>query len=183
MSQTPYSPPPPEPVPPVQTQGYIPQPKRSAWPTVIGIISTIFAAMGLICTPISLAINAFNPATQKVHEFMPEWYRTWELGSGLVGVAFAVLLLIAGISLMKRRPIGRSLHLIYAIIGTVMTVINAVAIVLLIGETSDMPDPMRYGMIGGGAGGVCLGLAYPIFLLIWFLRGPVAKEVKTWKAA
>ena len=139
--------------------------------------------MGLLCTPVALAINALNPAGQKVYEYMPEWYRTWEIGSGLLGVGFAVLLLIAGISLLKRRPAGRSLHLVYAIAGAAIAVANALIFTMLFGEMSGMPDAMRFAMIGGGFGGACLGLAYPVFLLIWFLRGSVAREVRGWKAA
>lgn len=188
MSQNPYSqsPPPPQqqppqmPYPQTPTGYYVPQPKRSVWPTVIGVISIILAAMGLLCGPVMTVINAYNPATQKVYEFLPDWYRTWEIGSMFVGIVFSTILLIGGILLLKRRPAGRTLHLLCAALSILIAMVNGLVLASVIGNTAGMPGPMRLGMIGGALGGSCGGLIYPVFLLIWFLRGAIRQEVDGW---
>ncbi|MGB2819381.1 MAG: hypothetical protein WBF17_00265 [Phycisphaerae bacterium] len=182
MTQNPYSQPP-SPQPPYpQAQAYYPPPKRSVWPTVIGIISIILAALGLICTPLMTIMNTFNPASQQVYEYLPDWYRTWEVVSAFGGIIWGVLLLIAGIGLLKRRPVARTLHLVYAVSSMVVAVINGFVLVSVLSDTGGMPAPVRVGMIGGAVGGTCGALIYPVFLLIWFLRASIAAEVRSWAA-
>jgi len=182
MTRNPYSQaPPPQPPytqPPVAY--YPPQGRPSTWPTVIGIISIILASLGLLCTPLLTVVNAVNPGTQKVYEYLPDWYRTWEIVGMFGGIVFAVVLLIGGITLLKRRPVGRTLHLVYAVVSFAAAAVNVVIFATIIAKTAGMPTPMRAGLIGGGVGGTCGGLIYPIFLLIWFLRARIAQEVRTW---
>jgi hypothetical protein len=181
MTRNPYSQAPSPQPPYTQTPAYYPpQQKRSVWPTVIGIISIILASLGLLCTPLVTITNAINPTTQQVYEYLPDWYRTWEIVGMFGGIVFAVVLLIGGITLLKRRPVGRTLHLVYAVVSFAVAVVNVVIFATIIGQTAGMPAPMRAGLIGGGVGGTCGGLIYPVFLLIWFLRAPIAEEVRTW---
>ena len=43
--------------------------------------------------------------------------------------------------------------------------------------------PERLGVYIGLIGATLINLAYPIFLLVWFLRRRIADEVRTWAAA
>ncbi|HUU22125.1 MAG TPA: hypothetical protein VM389_06270 [Phycisphaerae bacterium] len=192
MSQNPYSPQPPQPQQPQQAgypqqayaqwpQGYPPPlPPRSKWPTVIGVISIVFAGIGLLCLPFAVLGRFINPAQKQVYQYLPSWYPIYETFSYVLGVGFAVLLLVGGILLLKRRPAGRTLHLAYAVAATVMAVFGTILMTMSISRTGNMPPPMRYGFIGGAIGGMCGGLAYPIFLLVWFLRAPIAAEARGW---
>ncbi len=182
MSQPPQMPSTPQ--PPQQAPDPQPSqpPKRSAWPTVIGVISIVLAALGIVCTPVSLGMQSVNPAQKQMLRHFPDWWPTWILASSVLGVGFGVLLLIAGILLLKRRPAGRTLHLLYAIASIVMGAVGGVLTALALGEAlGDLPGPARAGAIGGLAGGTCGGAAYPIFLLVWFFRGKVRADVAAWE--
>jgi len=177
--QQPQQPPPPPFVYP--PGGYAAAPKRAVWPTVIGTISCVLAGLGLICGPGAKLVNSYNPQTQEVYRHLPEWFRSFETLSMLIGVVFAVLLLAAGVTLLKRRPAGRTLHLAYGALALVVGVVNIGVVFSAISKASaEMPAPMRAGMIGGAFGGA-VGLAYPVFLLVWFLRAAIAAEVDRWR--
>ena len=44
----------------------------------------------------------------------------------------------------------------------------------------NMPSEMRGSFIGGMIGGL-IGLAYPVFLLVWFYRRRIRDEVDGWR--
>jgi hypothetical protein len=179
MTQNPYSPPPA--VPPTEYE-YVVQQNPTVWPKVIGIISIVFASLGIVCTPISLGMNAVNPASKKAMEMFPDWWHSYTLFTSFLGIAFAILLLVAGISLLRRRPSGRPLHLIYAGVTVIVTIVGTVVMVLMI-NTDSMPAAGRTGMMIGVVSGVFFGSAYPVFLLIWFLRPRIRDEVAFWLQA
>jgi uncharacterized membrane protein YccC len=78
-----------------------------------------------------------------------------------------------------RRGIGRSLHLVYGAAGILIAIGNVVVIAMtLLG--AEMVGPMRIGFIAGIVVGVPLGMIYPIFLIIWFLRSKIRQEVAAW---
>ena len=171
--------PPSSPLPPY----YPPQP-RPAWPVVIGVISIVWASLGLICTPVSLAVNFVAPMRHRPLEFFPHWYRLFLIPSALVAIGMAVLLLAAGVQAIRRRPAGATLHLIYAVLGMVITVLSTVVNISLlaglhlpghVGQKS-ITGVVAVGSVFGGA----LALAYPVFLLIWFARPTIRHEVRQW---
>ena len=176
MTENSYMPPPD--VPPIQYE-YVVQPKPPVWHKVIGIISIVLASLGIVCTPISMGMNAMNPAQKEAMKMFPDWWRNYQVFSSFLGVAFAILLLVAGISLCRRRPAARTLHLIYAGVALVMCIIGTLAAVSLM-NTDSTPMGMRAGMMIGFVFGFLFGSAYPVFLLIWFLRARIRDEVASW---
>lgn len=125
--------------------------------------------------------------------------------TSFVGLLTAILLLIAGIMLVRRRRRAQTLHLVYAVLGIIsvgvaialhwytMSIMMDAMGGLPFGEMDPGMDPamgeqMRsmmhaqfsmvsvFGAIMIGA----TGLPYPIFLLIWFLRPKIRREVEGW---
>lgn len=163
--------------PPVQTWSN--PPRKPVWPTVIGVISIVLASLAIICTPVSLAINAANPAYANLMGRLPEWFATYQLVATFFGIGASFLLLAGGIQLVRRRPSARAILLIYAGIGLAGQVVGLLAVGSAL-SGADLAGPERAGFIGGMCGGMVAGLAYPVFLLIWFLRGGIRREMATW---
>jgi hypothetical protein len=156
-----------------------PPPIPSVWPKVIGIISIVLASLGLICTPISWLTTTFVTHAHEVMKVFPEWWSTYTTVSSVVGIFMALILLGAGITTLMRRGIGRSLHLVYGAAGILIAIGNVVVIAMtLLG--AEMEGPMRVAFIGGIVVGVPLGMIYPVFLIIWFLRSKIRQEVAAW---
>ncbi len=114
--------------------------------------------------------------------------------------ANAVFLLIAGIACNRRQPGTRRLLLIYAIAEmVVMTVaigiewamqqeiMSALAKSLQAQQSGGIPPGMMGVMGAFGSIGVIIKLLFcavwPVFLIIWFNRAAVVKEIATWRPA
>jgi len=176
MTQVP--PIPPQEAPPA-TYEYVIQSRPTVWHKVIGIIAIVFGSLGIVCTPIGLAANTMNPAVVQTQEMFPDWWQSYNIFSSFLGIGFAVLLLVAGISILRRRPSGRTLHLIYAGVAMVMCIVG-VLITASMFNASSIPPEVRAGMMIGMVFGVLFGSAYPIFLLVLFLRAKIRDEVASW---
>ncbi|MCX5685507.1 MAG: hypothetical protein NT049_17765 [Planctomycetota bacterium] len=160
--------------------GAIPAAPRSKWPKVIGIISIVLASLAIICTPASLAMQKLDPNQRHVFEQLPGWFNIYMTVSGVLGVLVGVLFLAAGITLVLRKPAARPLHLVYACLAIIMCLVG---IFVSVAAFSGAPveGSMKAGMVAGFACSLPLGLAYPVFLLIWFLRGSIARETASWR--
>ncbi len=170
--------------PPLQPQ-YAPPEKKPAWPIAIGIISIVLGSLMLICVPISMGINAYNPEAAATQEQFPEWSQTYSIISSLISMGLAVLLLVGGILLIRRRAVARPLHLLYAVVTVLMAVVGTVvffSVILPSVDTADLPRGTAIGMKFGAVVGTFLNVAYPVFLLIWFLRGTIRDQVRSWAA-
>lgn len=152
---------------------------RSGWPKAIGVISIVFASLGLVCVPLSGAMTAFAPHGQaRIENPYPGWYTATGLA---MSVAQSALLLAAGVSLIKRRPRGRTLHVVYAGVG-VGHVLASFLLILLVFPTPDVPGPAGAFFPATAACSTLAGAAYPIFLLIWFMRPAIRNEVESWRS-
>ncbi|MCX7045619.1 MAG: hypothetical protein NTX50_09075 [Candidatus Sumerlaeota bacterium] len=146
--------------------------------TVFGILNIVFGGLGLVCAPFSLAFlwmpnQSGNPVARILQE--NEAYRTYTIGSLAVGMVVAVALIAAGIGLLKMKSwawwvsIGYGAYCIVA--GIVGMVANWVFVLEpLFRESRGRSGPEAAGAVGGaigGLGGVCIGMAYPILLLVF----------------
>lgn len=168
----------PEQSPPYEAAQDLP-PQQPVWPKVIGIISIVLASLGLICTPISLFVSMRGANAEEALKFFPDWWLAYTTVSCVVGVLQAILLLAAGIVVLLKRPAGRVLHLVYAVIAIVLGIASSAfgAASIL---TGDMPAPIKIGTAVGIFIGVLVGMIYPVFLLIWFLRPKIRDQVAAW---
>lgn len=156
------------------------------WPKVIGIISICLAGLGLTCQVCGVAMAPLSmsiiPADQR-DQYPPN------MGVGplvylaaALGLPHGLLLLVAGIQTMRRRASGKMLHLIYALLalplvafGIWVQVEQQAVIAQWVRENPDTVYAKQMQMPGAAMGqyigmifGIFFGLAYPVFLLIWF---------------
>jgi hypothetical protein len=123
-------------------------------------------------------------AQQAMQQF-PEWWGAYQLIGGVFGLITKILLLIGGICLIRRRPAGLPLSVAYALLELIACVI-ALFIVLPVMANIDMAAPgpagpsMKPIMMGSMLMGVLVGAVYPIFLLIWFARPSIRRDVRSW---
>lgn len=100
----------------------------SKWPTVIGVLCLIYAAIGFLAN----ACNGLWPWMQGPILSMaglkdvafPSGLGFISMASGVVGFALAIVLLVAGLGVLRRRAKGFRLLRIWVIIKIVETVIG-----------------------------------------------------------
>ena len=184
--------------PPTERGEIVRPPPRSSWPTVIGTISIIIGVLGALAglwgAAAPFVIHSF---AGKLHnqtfpgmETADAW-RVWTALLALVAVGLAVLLLVAGIGLVRRRRPAARTATVWAILRMVLVVVQAgVSYQLAQQQFAEMQrDPNLRAMAAGFSGIVgtftvvailLWGWALPLFLLIWFHRRTIKTEVSTW---
>jgi len=170
--------------PPVSPTDLLPDEQpRPKWPKVIGIISISWGGLGLVCGGCGLLALAFMP-TLMGGQFKPEdlppsmKFNAMQWGIAGFGMIMTVVLVAAGITCVKRLPMARWLHLVCAIAGfpqVALSVYNQVQTNAVmeqwVRENPSSPFAKGFSPTGAMFGmivTVVLGLAYPLFLLVWF---------------
>ncbi len=197
MSTTPPAPPPPPAptwtTPPTEPGGITPAPRKSSWPTVLGIIAIAYASIGLLGGVCGVAFASlfaggkFGPGAP----MYPDWHVYWTIGMAVVHGVFEVLLLVAGIKLMSRQA-GSSRFCRRWAIGFLPLCLITVPINFAIERAAGW-NAQTGGPAGGPPEAVMLVMfilvvvftllwscALPVFMLIWFARPKVKAEVAEW---
>ncbi len=158
--------------------------QRPAAVTVFGILNIVFAAFGVFGVLASIALfsrtDASNNPVVRIIRDSPAYAGFLKLSIPL-GLIACVVLLVAGIGLLRLQPWARKLSIGYAIYAIVMSLVGAAMnfIFLLrpmLEEASHKQGPEAAGAIGGAIGGTvggCFGLIYPILLLVFMTRAKV----------
>ncbi len=163
---------------------------KPTWPTVVGIISLCLAGFFGLMTIIGQIINfsGINPQQREIMKNAPDWVEPMQLSAGAFAVIAYIVLAIAGANLLKRRLLGRKLHLVYAVMGIVVAVAGlaiGLTIVSIAQPPANMPpaaqSAFKISMTVGPIIGLPFALAYPVFLLIWFGRAKVKQHIQTWQ--
>lgn len=162
--------------------------------TVFGVLNIIFGVLGLLCTPLMLlplqsgsALQQGNPVAQAMTQ--PGLYRTYMMGSLGFGLVAAVALLAAGIGLLLLRPWGRALSIGYGIYAIVSGVIGMAVTWLYLIQPMMQAAGQRQGpeaaaAMGGAVGGLaggCIGMVYPILLLVFMTRPGIVAAFEPWR--
>lgn len=192
-------------VPPTDVGFAVPPTPPSTWPTVIGIIAIVFGVLGslqgvlgLLAPLLNRAILRSLPASQQeiVETATPPV--VWSIASSLIILGLGVLLLVAGIALLRRAASSRGLCLTWALLKIVIVLVMAVVNFKLASESTNAAlaqmqqdpnvPPIAVGIMQGATGaGMCAWVvwswALPIFLLIWFSRAVIKEQVASWSAA
>lgn len=171
------------PQPPVQSDFDLPA-ALPAWPKVVGIISIVLASLGLTCGTCGVGMLAFLPQILKMAEQQMGPAPTvmfpgpMLVGITALGVLWSVVLMVAGIMTVKRKPAGRIAHLLYAPVSVLLTIVSTavnwqyqsgVSAWAAANPTDKWAQQHNStGSFVGMAIGVIIGLGWPIFLLIWF---------------
>ena len=173
-----------------------------AWPKVVGIISIVLGSLGTVC---GLCIAVFTFAMpafmQKMGDLqaqgggarggpvIPTTPMPAELSPGALSTVAAIfwpigtiLLIVAGISTLRRAAGGKMLHLGYGTLSLLFTLVGLAGAYQYQGATSGFfsahpDDPWtKFFMAQGGMGSqfvqaigmTCVSAIYPIFCLVWF---------------
>lgn len=113
-------------------------------------------------------------------------YRMIQQISLVLGIPSTLMLLISGIGLLKLKPWARMLSIIYGIFAVVQCLALSVAnyfymLEPMLKQQPDMRDPQAagafFGAIGGTLGG-CVGIIYPILLIIFMHRRSVVDALR-----
>lgn len=157
-----------------------------AWPKVVGIISIVLGSLWSLCGLCGSVWFFAAPAFMKMAEqqFGPPpqvmFPTAAQTGITVLGTFLSVLLLVAGIATVRRRPSGRTLHLVYAPIEIVMSLVGAwlgwqqqTAIQKWVQENPT--DKWAQQQQGGGAAGIVvlvlmtlIAVGWCVFLIVWF---------------
>ncbi len=187
---------------PASVPGTIP-PAPSVWPMVIGTISIVVGAMGLLCYGCGAIGEMLGPllanvvpsealGTQPQGVFLVNW-----IASHSVALLLSLWLLVAGIGIAQRRPWSRPASIGWAITKMVVAVGDTVLAFVFISDiaahvseswsggqqqTPQLPEGvievmMAFMIIAG----FFFALIWPVFLLIWFARRRVRTEIADWR--
>ena len=201
--------PPPTPMTPPTDAGAIP-PKPSSWPMVVGIIAIILGAGGILAYGCGGLIGnvgmvfvsnwmrstgVVDPVQQAQMEVLRD-YLAWNIVNSLFSTGLSILLLIAGIGLVRRRSSSMRVSIVWAILrmlwalpasvmGYAVAVAQFDAMERAAAESGDSLPAGIFGIMQAfGIVGVVLGLlwacAFPIFTLIWFSRRKIKAEIAQW---
>ncbi|MCH8881719.1 MAG: hypothetical protein IID34_17775 [Planctomycetes bacterium] len=195
-----------QPVAPPTQPGTIAAPQRPAnWPKVIGTIAIVFGSGGILvglwgaASPFGMrlfewAMEQSQPSAVVDRQVaaMQAWL-PWTVGSSLLAVAIAILLLLGGVRLTKRKRSSMRLLKFWAVMQIPVVVIVTIAEMLMqerlfeIMGQSPGGIPMPFGggfadlmLVVGLVFGLAWGWALPVFLLIWLTRGKIKNEVAGW---
>ena len=156
------------------------------WPKVVGIISIVFGSLGVLGSTCGGIGVAMVPVWEDMMKEVSEGYPlppNMDIGPLyyvliVLGLAFAILLLTAGVMTLKRQIAGRMLHLVYVGLSIPVTILN---IWLQMQEMSAMEAYIRDNPGSPFAQGgdqtvnlilfaffTLLGIAWLAFLGIWF---------------
>jgi hypothetical protein len=173
----------------------------SKWPTVIGIIAIVIAALGLLANACGV-VSLFFAGTMFRRTVLPGMPpELFQIRPGLVVIqlvrfAMAVALLIIGIGLLQRRPRSARWVNPWAVLAIVVSVIggyiefraqqdNFAIMATHGGMPPGGPGPGFGFFMGFAAAGAVfnavLRCAFPVFLLVWFARRKIKEEVSTWR--
>jgi len=160
--------------------------QRPTSATVLGILNLIFAALGLCGVGFAVIALAVIRNADAAGGRLPlslklmqnnEIYRLFNIASIGLGGIFAVLLAVAGIGLLRVRPWGRTLSIVYGVYGVLMSIATVTINLAMFApelklaqQAADVQGTAEAmsGMIGAGVNG-CFGLIYPIALLGFML--------------
>lgn len=195
-----------QPVAPPTQPGEIAAPQRSAnWPIVIGTIAIVLGSGGILVglwgAAAHLGMRLFEWAMEQSQSSavvgrqvaaMEAWL-PWTVVSSLLATAIAILLLLGGIRLTKRRCSSIRLLKFWAVVKIPVVVIRAIAEVFMqeslfeIMSQSPSSTSMPFGggfldlmMVIGLVFTLAWGWALPVFLIIWLSRGKIKNEVAGW---
>lgn len=175
--------------------------RRSTWPNVIGITSIIFGSFGVLCNcagvfapwAMGMLLQSQQGGTQDAgmeaaaHAY--DVHAVLLIASSVIAVFVAILLLVGGIMLVRRSEKSRTVHLAWAglkiclalcLVALGLVVANTQYEYLMQNATQADADQARIGAYVSAGIQIVWLLVWPVFTLIWFMRGKIRDEVASW---
>lgn len=159
---------------------------RPGWrpksPKVIGILSIVFGALGLL----SGLWNVFAWSSMTQVGGGPEGITVYDLyGRGymvtmtVVNFATSVAVLIAGFGLVTYRRWGRYWFLGYAVVVILLNIGNAIYIAGFVFPRFPMDNSLiRYSMYVGAIGGAFVGCLFPVICSVFLFKRRVVESLR-----
>jgi hypothetical protein len=192
---------------PPTSAGPLPSAVRSpAWPTVIGVIAIVFGVLGAIgglWGVVGLAVMrrfGFGLwAKVEVADAVRGW-AAWTIPLSAVAAVLGLMLLAGGVGLLRRRRWARTALVRWASLKIPLVVASGMlgwlvqqqvwqtqSSVMAAGggfpQTAVSSTAVAAFATFGLVLGTIWGWALPVFVLIWFARGPIKAQVSTWDTA
>ena len=158
------------------------QPKTPGFAKAIGIISIVLASLKLLCIPITGILLAMvssmantEPEMRELQESLPQWY--WNVLYVLLFVQFTIagLLMVAGITTCQSKPVGRILHIVWAILQISVAVIDIATEASV--DTSHLEQSPGEGMVGTVVNAI-FNIGYPTIVLIVLGRASAGQQMR-----
>lgn len=165
----------------------------------LGLLSNVCGGVASALMPQimgSLPADANDDPMMKAQLEIAQRFMPFQLANAAILLALGVLLLIAGINMVRRRRAAAKVSRIWAIARIVWAIPAAVATHYITVESlkimeqaaADSGQPMPAGMMGfmqmlgpiSAVFNLVLWCALPVFVLIWFSRQKIKDEVATW---
>lgn len=142
---------------------------------VFAVLHIAFGVMGSLGLLLSLAMLRLVPNSGQFDPFaqMGEGFRVFQNVQMVLGGLANVVLIAAGVGLLRLREWARLASLGYAVFaivaGLVGTAVTMSVVVYPMLQKTGQQQAMVFGVVGGSLGG-CLGLLYPAAILFFLTR-------------
>ena len=187
------------PLPPPEFSPETP-PAPAVWPKVIGIIAIVFGSAGVLMNIVTaffpLMQRMLPPEAQAAQGITPEFIERWgtyQIVSPIVMAAIALILLVGGIQLLRRRRKSRSIIYAWSVVKLIAGAVGAwigakmqADIFANLREVTDGPEAEIVNSMTSSVGSIALviGIIWiallPVFMLIWFSLPATKREVARW---
>jgi hypothetical protein len=155
------------------------------WPAVLGIIAIVLAAVGMLGGVCKLS-STFMGKGMNLGSALGAGMQTLATVMMVLDLGLAGTLLIVGLGLLNRRPWSRPLAMGWAALSVIATAVDITLVALVFaamaavfgsGAAGDRFLRVAMGFVGCM---LILGLAPPVFFLVWFSRAKIRRDVATW---
>jgi hypothetical protein len=166
--------------------------KRPHAITILGALNLAFGALGVLGTPMTFVSLFRPPGDNPVFGLLQQdrFLWGWTLVGGILGLLASILLIAAGVGLLKDKRWGRLGSIVYCgytlVSGVVGIVVSAVFLVGPLWQVASRSSGAEAvgaaaGAIGGLIGGL-MGMLYPAVLLAFMFRKNVVSHFHALKA-
>lgn len=180
--------------PPTMPVSLPPVSRPSRWPMVIAVIAIGWSVLGISGNLWGMAAEltmqtstATQPVARPVHWEPMKFVAALDY---LVEVVLCVVLLIAAVGLLQRRPWSARLARLWAVLDLILMVVGTlvlydyhrrqfVASIANSGMSMDTAEVMFAAIYFFG---LLVCFVFPVFVLIWFSRGKIRHEVASWRS-
>ena len=174
----------------------------SDWPRVLGIIAIVLGSLGALGGCLRLAFPfvlgmledlASQGGGPDMFGTMREW-QGWNIAASMLGMVIAVLLIVEGLGLLRRRTWSIRFGYCWAVLKMMFVLFDSILGYFIQQEmfqamaNQGTPIPM-FGpgfFKATGALGVVLGIAWgwalPVFMIVWFCRAKIRADIAAWSA-
>ncbi len=194
--------------PPIEQGPFTDEIAQTRWPTVIGVISIIYAVSGLTCATLQVGwLSAMNliPEMWRGGVSMPLALRLALIGLIIPVLILGIVLLTGAVGLLRRRRSSVGLlrkwvilRIIMVLVGVVVTIVTAPAQiemqrqaydfqVRMLAEANRPAPPPRtdeemwfWLIVPTGIAGMLVSL-YPLFVGFFLSRKKINDEVAEWR--